>query len=121
METATKTMYQTAAQTNQVIMEGLAEEENMTTNDFSTKKAGHKIKYDGKEATIQSVDTDNDGNKYADLELEDGSIIKSVPLRNVKNPKTVTFNVGNNVSNFQKAMKRDIFSLKYIQKKKPRL
>lgn len=118
MDIASKTIYKTSAQSNQLIMEGLAEEDNMTTHDYSNKKAGHKIKYDGKEAVIQSVDTDNDGNKYADIELEDGAIVKAVPLRSVKNPKTVTFNIGKQQIELSKSNETGYFQTDILSKEK---
>lgn len=104
MKVAAETIHKTVAQGNQIIMEQLASEENETVNDYSTKKAGHKIKYNGKEATIIQTTMDNDKNKYADIETEDGEVIKEVPLRSVKNPKTATFTVGKKKVEFTKSV-----------------
>ena len=47
---------------------------------------------------------DNDKNKYADIETEDGEVIKEVLLRSVKNPKTATFTVGKKKVEFTKSV-----------------
>jgi hypothetical protein len=86
-----ETVSRTAVATEEMTIDNLSKEGLTQTDDYSNKKAGDEITYNGQTARIVTDAVTEQGVHIGNIELSNGDIIEGIDLSKVENPKKLNF------------------------------